>query len=103
MNLIFNYYQKSLPHTDYDRTDFNQNMTGYVYTYNAPLMNTLHAHNVRIPSFKDYLDTYLARIDRVPDTQVARDYEEFRLYYFTHTHDEAREALFRARFSSSAL
>jgi len=103
MNLIFDYCQESLPHTDYDGADFGQGVTGYVYAYDAPLMDTLRARGVRIPSFEDYLDAYLARIDRVPDAQVARDYEEFRLYYFTHTHDEAREALFRARLSSSAL
>jgi len=101
MNLIFDYCQESLPSRSYDAVDLGDGVMGHVYAYDAALMQSLRGRGARIASFEDYLDAYLAQMAEKSDEQVTRDYAEFRDYYFSHTRDPAREALFCARVGAS--
>ena len=69
-------------------------------TYDAPLMQRLHArfpHAIEFVDFPRYLDEYCRTINARGKETVARDYEKFRRYYFNGNPDRAREERIRRK------
>jgi hypothetical protein len=69
-------------------------------TYDAPMMERLHARypsQIEFTDFRSYLDAYCRSLQEKPTEVVAKDFEKFRRYYFASNADSVREQRFRQR------
>lgn len=71
-------------------------MAGTFLIYRRSLVDALVARGARIRRFEDYLDGYLADLSSKPRDRLTLDYAWFKLYYFDHNEDPARQAAFEA-------
>jgi hypothetical protein len=65
-----------------------------MFFYDQKLMKDLKEHfgeAVQYTDFEQYLEEYISSLSSKSREQVQRDYEKFRIFYFQHTSDEARE------------
>ncbi len=73
---------------------------GLVLYWDPPVVRELVRRGAVVEDFPAALDAYLARMSGLPRTTVAADYRRFRLFYFDHVSDPAREQPFLVRLES---
>jgi hypothetical protein len=79
---------------------FGSGVIGRVLHWDPALMDALRRRGADVPDFLATLDEYLARIDGIPDAQLAQEYGRLRRFYFAHVPDPRREAPFLQRLGS---
>ncbi len=72
----------------------------YVISWDPPLMEELARRGVRVPSFPETLDRYIASMNTLSDETVRRDYLRCRNFYFDHVADPVRENFFKRRLGT---
>jgi hypothetical protein len=65
--------------------------------WDGPLLGELARRGARVPDFPSMLDGMIAGLPRASPEQVARVYDDLRLFYFDHVDDPARRAAFERR------
>lgn len=69
-----------------------------IVTWDSKLMAELRRRQPRLfgSDFEAALDAYIRAMPTMPKEQVAKDYEDFRRFYFAHCDDRARQEPFEA-------
>ncbi|HSG99046.1 MAG TPA: hypothetical protein VLB27_03290, partial [candidate division Zixibacteria bacterium] len=69
--------------------------TTYILTYDNRVMESLRTEpDIAFVHFPTFLDEYIATMPTLSPERVARDYREFKRYYFDHNDDVTRERPF---------
>ncbi len=99
VDLLFD-FRLQVPSTNLTRIDFGKGVGGRLITYRRATAARLRARGALFVDFEGFLDQYVANLEAMPDEKVAREYAQFRTYYFDHNEDPAREALFQKRLEA---
>ncbi len=69
-----------------------------IVTWDRELMAELRRRQPRLmgSDFEGALDLYIAKMPQMQQAEIARDYVDFRRFYFDHNDDAARQAAFEA-------
>jgi hypothetical protein len=81
----------------YSRFELGPDLGGSFLRYRPELWEAMAARGVRVPDYLAELDEVLAGLDELGDERASELYAEHRGFYFNHTADPEREALFLAR------
>jgi hypothetical protein len=73
---------------------------GWILHWDPDILAALAKRGARFPDFPAQLDTYISTMHTRSLAQVATDYRKFKLFYFDHLKDEAREQPFRRRLAA---
>ena len=79
------------------RVRFDEEVYGQVLHWNPELLEALRRRGAVVQDFPASLDDYIARLDGIPSSVVAGDFERFKLFYFDHVDDAARKTAFQRR------
>ena len=74
-------------------------LDGILLHWDAELVAALRARGAVITDFPKALDDYIASMSARPTEEVARDYAQFKRFYFDHVDDAARKAPFDQRLA----
>lgn len=71
--------------------------TFFVLLWDPEIMRALRKRGAVFSDFTEVLDRYIGEMPSVSDRQIEYDYSRFKMFYFDHVNDEAREKKFLAR------
>ncbi len=74
-------------------------LNGWLLHWDADLVGALRERGVEVEDFPTALDEYIASMHAQPKEEVAREYEQFKRFYFDHVDDPARKAHFEQRLA----
>ncbi len=94
-------FRIEMPTPQLTRITLGEGMGGRIMTYRREIMRVLAERGARFVDFEAFLDQYIAHLDQMPDDKVAREYAQYKAYYFDHNDDPAREAPFLARLGET--
>lgn len=96
VNFVFYFGGFSTYHHSGDFRDIYFDVVrGAIFVYNRDLMRKLKMYpEMKFVDFEEYLDKYIREISTKSLSDVSRDYALFRIYYFNHNPDPARENVF---------
>ncbi len=72
-------------------------LNGWLLHWDAELVWALRERGVDVEDFPRVLDGYIASMPSQPNEEVARNYEQFKRFYFDHVDDPARRSPFEQR------
>jgi hypothetical protein len=79
---------------------FDEEVWGQVLHWDPELMTALRQRGAVFGDFPRELDRYIARLDQLPQREVAGQYEKIKRFYFDPVGDPRREAAFLARLDT---
>ncbi len=74
-------------------------LSGRLLHWDADLVQALREREVEIDDFPRFLDDYIATMSERPAAGVARNFGQFKRFYFDHVDDPARRAYFERRLA----
>lgn len=74
-------------------------LDGILLHWDPELVAGLREHGAVITDFPSTLDAYIASMSERPTEEVARDYAQFKRFYFDHVDDPTRKAQFDERLA----